>query len=108
MSAAHDQPPADLKNGLHEMTEDPESAKAVSTPLGELDLALQNYVPGSEEEKKLKRKLDRWMIPMLWWMCVLCYVDRNNIVSLITIQLANLLFRIILTKISRAMPTPPA
>lgn len=46
-----------------------------------LEIALRNYVPGSKEEKRLVRKLDLWMIPMLWWMCVLCYLDRNNIVS---------------------------
>ncbi|RJE26396.1 Major Facilitator Superfamily [Aspergillus sclerotialis] len=44
-----------------------------------LNIALRNYVPGSKEEKRLVRKLDMWMIPMLWWMCVLCYLDRNNI-----------------------------
>lgn len=70
----------DLKNGLETMTHDSEAVKPVSAPLSDLDIALREYVPGSDEEKRLKRKLDRWMIPMLWWMCVLCYVDRNNIV----------------------------
>ena len=47
---------------------------------GELRVALDNYEPGTDVEKKLVRKIDFIMIPMLWWMCVLAYVDRNNIV----------------------------
>ncbi|KAF9891253.1 hypothetical protein FE257_004817 [Aspergillus nanangensis] len=50
-----------------------------SLQLDGLDLALHNYVPDTIEEKRLVRKVDLWMIPMLWWMCVLCYIDRNNI-----------------------------
>lgn len=47
----------------------------------ELALALVNYTPGTKEEKRLKMKVGLYMMPMLWWMCVLAYVDRNNIVS---------------------------
>ncbi|KAK5705938.1 hypothetical protein LTR17_021229 [Elasticomyces elasticus] len=39
----------------------------------------QLYVQDLAKEKKLLRKIDFIMIPMLWWMCVLAYVDRNNI-----------------------------
>jgi hypothetical protein len=42
---------------------------------------LRNYVPGSDEEKRLVRKIDMFMVPTLWFMCILAYVDRNNIVS---------------------------
>ncbi|ETN41294.1 uncharacterized protein HMPREF1541_03229 [Cyphellophora europaea CBS 101466] len=45
----------------------------------QLDLALRNYVPGSDLEKKLVRKVDWYMIPTLWFMCVLCFLNRNNI-----------------------------
>lgn len=41
---------------------------------------LRNYVPDSPEEKRLIRKVDMFLIPMLWLMCVLAYLDRNNIV----------------------------
>jgi hypothetical protein len=48
----------------------------------ELALALQNYVPGSEAEKKLVRKVDLIMIPTVWCMYILAVLDRSNIVSL--------------------------
>ncbi|WVQ78516.1 hypothetical protein IAT38_000602 [Cryptococcus sp. DSM 104549] len=37
------------------------------------------YVPGSIEERKLVRKIDRHLIPMLWLMYVFNYIDRTNI-----------------------------
>ena len=36
----------------------------------ELQQALQNYVPGTEEEKKLLRKIDLSLMPCLWIMLV--------------------------------------
>lgn len=36
----------------------------------ELAAALRNYVPGSPEEKKLLRKIDARLMPMLWIMYV--------------------------------------
>lgn len=68
--------------GLQEIDHDTEACKVVSNPPTALEVALRNYVPGTLEEKHLVRKVDLWMIPMLWWMCVLCYIDRNNIVSI--------------------------
>ncbi|UNI16057.1 hypothetical protein JDV02_002532 [Purpureocillium takamizusanense] len=41
--------------------------------------ALRSYVPGSDEEKKLVRKIDAYFLPMLWAMYILNYVDRTNI-----------------------------
>lgn len=51
----------------------------VMTP--ELAEALRNYVPGSPEEKQLIRKIDFFLMPMLWIMYILNYIDRTNIVS---------------------------
>ncbi|OLN87319.1 putative transporter C1683.12-like protein 11 [Colletotrichum chlorophyti] len=45
----------------------------------ELAEALRNYVPGTTEEKKLVRKIDLFLMPMLWIMYILNYVDRTNI-----------------------------
>ncbi|KAK3635426.1 hypothetical protein LTR56_014710 [Elasticomyces elasticus] len=45
----------------------------------DLDEYDQQYIPDEAREKKLLWKVDLIMIPMLWWMCVLAYVDRNNI-----------------------------
>lgn len=42
--------------------------------------ALRNYVPNSAEEKKLVRKIDMFLMPILWIMYILNYVDRTNIV----------------------------
>lgn len=47
----------------------------------ELAEALRNYVPGSDAEKRLVRKIDWALMPILWIMYILNYVDRTNIVS---------------------------
>lgn len=46
----------------------------------ELQQALRNYVPDTEAERKLVRKIDMRLIPILWIMYVLNYIDRTNIV----------------------------
>uniref|UniRef100_L2G0X8 Vitamin H transporter n=1 Tax=Colletotrichum fructicola (strain Nara gc5) TaxID=1213859 RepID=L2G0X8_COLFN len=46
---------------------------------GELAEALRNYVPGTQEEKALVRKIDFYLMPILWIMYILNYVDRTNI-----------------------------
>jgi hypothetical protein len=59
--------------------------------LSEYDLklqrALESYVPGSGAEKRLLRKLDLYMMPSLWFMYILAYIDRQNIVSSLTTNL---------------------
>jgi hypothetical protein len=77
---------------------DPADAKNVSSTKGDEDVvvkgdledlnadpelvsALQNYVPGTPEEKRLVRRIDLVLLPCLWWMYVLAYLDRGNIVS---------------------------
>jgi len=59
-----------LKGDVEDLNVDPE-----------LVLALQNYVPNTPEEKRLVRKIDLVLLPCLWWMYVLAYLDRGNIVS---------------------------
>jgi hypothetical protein len=71
----------------------------------ELAVALANYVPDTAEERRLVRKIDFTLLPCLWWMYVLAYLDRGNIVSLSAIPFPYT--RMILTKI-RQMPMQPA
>jgi hypothetical protein len=52
----------------------------------ELQTALRNYVPNTEAEKKLRRKIDLHLIPILWIMYILNYVDRTNIVSTVVVS----------------------
>lgn len=47
-------------------------------PSSDLDNA-EPYVPGSEAEKKLLRKLDMRIIPCCWILYLLGYLDRANI-----------------------------
>ncbi|KAF4869173.1 MFS transporter prlL [Colletotrichum siamense] len=47
----------------------------------ELAVALQNHVPDTAEEKRLVRKIDFVLLPCLWWMYVLAYLDRGNIAN---------------------------
>ncbi|KAJ9636590.1 hypothetical protein H2204_005190 [Knufia peltigerae] len=68
----------DLKQG-QTMLQDMTTTKSYESQENALDLALQNYIPDTDAEKKLVRKVDLFMVPMLWWMCILCYLDRNNI-----------------------------
>lgn len=37
------------------------------------------YLPGTEEERKLVRKIDMRLFPMLWIMFCMNYLDRTNI-----------------------------
>ncbi|KAJ8118147.1 hypothetical protein OPT61_g805 [Boeremia exigua] len=45
----------------------------------EMESALRDYVPGTDAEKRLVRKLDMFMMPTLWVMYILAYIDRQNI-----------------------------
>jgi hypothetical protein len=53
----------------------------------ELSDALSSYTPGSPEEKKLVKKIDLFLMPILWIMYILNYVDRTNIVGIINLKL---------------------
>ncbi|VUC24218.1 unnamed protein product [Clonostachys rosea] len=48
----------------------------------ELALALKTYEPDTEEEKRLVRKIDFILLPCLWWMYILAYLDKGNIQKL--------------------------
>lgn len=43
--------------------------------------ALQDYVPGTVAEKRLVRKIDFILLPILWWMYILAHLDRSNIAN---------------------------
>ncbi|KAH7092299.1 major facilitator superfamily domain-containing protein [Paraphoma chrysanthemicola] len=43
--------------------------------------ALQSYVPDTAEEKRLVRKIDFILLPILWWMYILAHLDRSNIAN---------------------------
>jgi hypothetical protein len=72
----------DLKteNSIH-VDMDPSATKGGATSEEiELQQALKNYVPETDAEKKLRRKIDLRLMPILWVMYVLNYIDRTNIV----------------------------
>jgi hypothetical protein len=46
----------------------------------EMAVELSNYIPDTLEERRLVRKVDFILLPCLWWMYVLAYLDRGNIV----------------------------
>ncbi|KAK9466095.1 MFS general substrate transporter [Lipomyces arxii] len=45
----------------------------------ELALAIPDYVPGTEEERKLVRKIDLFLLPCIFIMYFLSYMDRINV-----------------------------
>ncbi|KAK2020662.1 major facilitator superfamily transporter [Colletotrichum zoysiae] len=61
-----------------EMKED-KHAPVVGGADAELAEALRNYVPGTREERQLVKKIDLFLMPILWIMYILNYVDRTNI-----------------------------
>ncbi|KAJ5302191.1 hypothetical protein N7508_007054 [Penicillium antarcticum] len=54
-------------------------ATSADLAMSDLDTAFANYEPDTELEKKLVRKLDKYILPPLWLMCLLAFIDRNNI-----------------------------
>jgi len=44
----------------------------------EQDLAA-TYVPDTDEEKKLVRKIDLYLLPCIWFMYLMSYLDRTNV-----------------------------
>ena len=44
-----------------------------------LAAAAQEYTPGTIEEKRLVRKMDIRLMPILWVMYIFNYIDRTNI-----------------------------
>jgi hypothetical protein len=39
---------------------------------------IESYVPGTEEERKLVRKIDLYLLPAMWLMYLLSYMDRTK------------------------------
>lgn len=69
-------------NALHvEMTSSTTKGGGATEEEIQLQEALSNYVPDTDAEKKLVRKIDMHLMPTLWIMYILNYVDRTNIVG---------------------------
>jgi len=65
---------------------DPTDEKTPKIQYGEAEdaaiiAALQGYVPDTVEEKRLVRKIDFILLPILWWMYILAHLDRSNIAN---------------------------
>lgn len=48
------------------------------------EMAAVSYVPDTEEERRLVRKIDTYLLPALWGMYLLSYMDRTKSVPIIT------------------------
>ncbi|KAK2055338.1 major facilitator superfamily transporter [Colletotrichum caudatum] len=72
-----------FENGRKQSLEMKEDKHAPPVVVGgadaELAEALRNYVPGTREERQLVKKIDLFLMPILWIMYILNYVDRTNI-----------------------------
>ncbi|KAF5603836.1 major facilitator superfamily transporter [Fusarium subglutinans] len=44
-------------------------------------IAPANHVPNTAEERDLVRKIDFTLLPYLWWMYILAYLDRGDIAN---------------------------
>ena len=54
---------------------------AVDDEDAEMRRVMESYIPDTAEEKRLVKKIDMVLLPVLWWMYILAYLDRGNIVS---------------------------
>lgn len=45
---------------------------------GNAETEWDEYVPGTDAEKKLVRKIDLFLLPMMWIMYLLSYMDRTK------------------------------
>ncbi len=57
-----------------------EAVKQPGSEESEMAKDLDGFVPGSAEEKRLVRKIDLYLMPILWIKYVFNYIDRTNIV----------------------------
>ncbi|KAK9458435.1 major facilitator superfamily domain-containing protein [Dipodascopsis uninucleata] len=66
----------------HQFTRDVialQDAKADSEHEEDLVQAAREYVPNTEEEKKLVRKIDLYLLPTVFFMYLMSYMDRTNV-----------------------------
>ena len=42
------------------------------------EVVVTDYVPDTEEERKLVRKIDLYLLPAIWGMYLLSYMDRTK------------------------------
>jgi hypothetical protein len=82
MAEPNSLPPKVPSGHVEEEIHVPTGGASGATEGEDMAAALQSYVPGTEEEKRLVRKIDFVMLPCLWWMYILAYLDRGNIVSI--------------------------
>ena len=59
---------------------DPEHCEATDSKMDhtQKDDAAVSYVPGTAEEKALVRKIDMFILPTMWIMYLLSYMDRTK------------------------------
>lgn len=81
LEAGHEVPPPAHIMAKNDVTEHVAKPSQLSIEDEEMAVELANYVPNTVEEKRLVRKVDLILLPCLWWMYVLAYLDRGNIVS---------------------------
>lgn len=81
-SQTEDKPKPDQQRGSKDFADGEVVKPTEALADEELVIALANYLPDTAEERRLVRKIDFTLLPCLWWMYVLAYLDRGNIVSL--------------------------
>ncbi|BEI83018.1 hypothetical protein CcaverHIS002_0308860 [Cutaneotrichosporon cavernicola] len=69
----------DAKDGAVHIERQPDHIQSDMYEKPEVEAPVAEYVEGSIEEKRLVRKIDIHLLPMLWIMYVLNYLDRTNI-----------------------------
>lgn len=65
---------SDKSSGEHYEVMEPEVLDDPKAPDG----SARSYVPGTEEERQLVRKIDLYILPTMWLMYLLSYMDRTK------------------------------
>jgi len=62
----------------HEQLEAPMEASVIQSAIGSGPNGV-TYIPGGDAEKRLLRKIDMHLVPVVWGMYILSYLDRSSI-----------------------------
>ncbi|KAL4946427.1 hypothetical protein BDV06DRAFT_182528 [Aspergillus oleicola] len=68
-----------MKKNSHENGSMTEVEDIEGKPAATHEALVAGYIPGTDEEKRLVRKIDLYLLPCIWIMYLLSYMDRTNI-----------------------------
>lgn len=87
----HENLPGVARSKSNDSSGDTDGKDAVAVDIAQAHLIAAQWTEGTEEEKKLLRKLDWRILPCTWVLYFLGYLDRANIGYVASLQLGQFL-----------------